>query len=126
MPRRGKDNDGVEWLKVILVWAGALIAIAGAYVIYDRGRQNRIVEQAQVEATRIEHQTNRERAQRKAAEDLARQRHANQMLARERQRSEEARLKPDERCMGQRFAKQIDGDPKRWASDPSQDWKCRR
>lgn len=63
-------------------------------------------------------------ANRKAAAERRRAAEANERA--ERRRAEEARLKPGERCMGGRFARQIGGDARRWESDSSQDWKCNR
>lgn len=76
-----------------------------------------------------------QRIDRQAADQRRRAAEANERVQRQRiaanERAQqrqllEARLKPGERCLGGRFARQIDGDARRWESDSSQDWKCNR
>ncbi len=124
MAKREGNPVATEWRKIILVWLAAVAAIAGAYVIYERGKHNRTVEEQQVAATRAMHEANRERARTRQAVERASQERQQARLGRQRARTEAARLRDGERCMGRRFARQIEGDPKRWESDPAQDWKC--
>ena len=124
MAKRERNPVASEWRKIILVWFAAAAAIAGAYVIYERGKHNRTVEEQQAAATRAMHEANRERTRTRQTAERASQAQQRARLDRQRALTEAARLKDGERCMGRRFARQIAGDPKRWESDPTQDWKC--
>lgn len=122
MARRSWDKDQSDSGK-LFVQAVALFVVLLAAGFFGRYLWQQY-EAAQVAAALGAIAEEVQRAERQSAQDRRRSAEANERA--ERRRAEEARLKPGERCMGGRFARQIDGDTRRWESDSSQDWKCNR
>lgn len=67
-------------------------------------------------------QSNRDLAQQRRATERRRQQGEARKREHEARMYEARRLKPGERCMGNKFVREIPGG---FEDDPAQDWKCR-